>query len=74
MLTVPDHVLLTRTFSIQFCGNKTARIFLVEFHSSASLLLSLFSPGVIKFEVFRLKAQIKGNDMTKCLHCRLLVK
>lgn len=68
-----DHILLTCPFNTQFCGSKNARILLVGYHSSASLLLSFFSPGVIRFEIFRLTAQIKGNDMTECLYFMSLV-
>lgn len=63
-----DHIFLTCTFNTQFYGSKIARIVLVGCHSSASLLVSFFAPGVIRFEVFRLTAQIKGNDVTECLY------
>lgn len=57
------------TLSIRnFVEVKMARTVSVGFHSSPSLLLSCFSPGVIRFEIFRLTAPIKGNDVTECLH------
>lgn len=51
---------------MQFCGSKNARVVLVGFYCPPSL--APFSPGVIRFEIARLTAQIKINDMTECLH------